>query len=380
MSVVERVRRYNQGRDEARLRLKWERMRRDALGFYRGTAHLFYEDFRDFPAAPRGWLCGDLHLENFGSYRSDNRLTYFDINDFDEACRGPVTADLARLLGSMALEAQERRWSSAETRELLKQVLKIYAAELAGGKARWVERATARGVIAELLDGLQCRGRKKLLASRTVIAGRKRSLLVDGRKALPLEGAEEHHLEKLAERELPDWKVLDAARRIAGNGSLGVPRFVLLVRDPEGQELLLDLKQAQRAVGLRANDWTQPDWVSDAERVATVQSMMQVVPVAFLRPLEWRGASWILRELLPQEDRVEVAQATDREFEDFARSLGALVAWSVLRASGRRGAATADELAEFAPTKHWRGALADLAWEVAERTREQWEEFREAPL
>src|ERR1700747_2530702 len=91
-SVPERVKEFNSGRIPEMLKIKYRNMRQNAFVFYRGSCHLFYEDL---PAvshlnnSPLSWLCGDLHLENFGSYKADNRLVYFDINDFDESALAP---------------------------------------------------------------------------------------------------------------------------------------------------------------------------------------------------------------------------------------------------------------------------------------------------
>ncbi|NJK53097.1 MAG: DUF2252 family protein, partial [Leptolyngbyaceae cyanobacterium SU_3_3] len=68
----------------------------NAFVFLRGSCHLFYEDLPTdsrLDAAPHTWICGDLHLQNFGSYKGDDRLVYFDINDFDEAALAPCTWD-----------------------------------------------------------------------------------------------------------------------------------------------------------------------------------------------------------------------------------------------------------------------------------------------
>ena len=75
---LQRITTYNSGRDPERLRRKYAAMRADAFAFLRGTCHLFYEDWPHLSPlndAPRTWICGDLHLENFGSYKGDNRLT-----------------------------------------------------------------------------------------------------------------------------------------------------------------------------------------------------------------------------------------------------------------------------------------------------------------
>ena len=86
--AIERIRSFNDEREPERLRIKFDKMAADPFSFFRGTCHLFYADWpkhTPLDEAPAAWLCGDLHLENFGSYKGDNRLTYFDINDFDEA-------------------------------------------------------------------------------------------------------------------------------------------------------------------------------------------------------------------------------------------------------------------------------------------------------
>ena len=49
-------------------------MRENQFRFFRGTCHLFYEDMAeadDLPNSPLAWICGDLHLENFGSFPID---------------------------------------------------------------------------------------------------------------------------------------------------------------------------------------------------------------------------------------------------------------------------------------------------------------------
>ncbi|MBY0375452.1 MAG: DUF2252 domain-containing protein, partial [Bryobacteraceae bacterium] len=72
-SIAERLERIHQGREPERLRLKLARMAESPLAFLRGSPALFYGDWprRDsLHRAPRAWLCGDLHLENFGTYRA----------------------------------------------------------------------------------------------------------------------------------------------------------------------------------------------------------------------------------------------------------------------------------------------------------------------
>jgi uncharacterized protein (DUF2252 family) len=97
MGVVSEIHAWNRGRELQRLRLKYAEMETDAFSFFRGTAHLF---FRDWPLdtalddAPLVWVCGDLHLENFGSFHGDDGRAYFDVNDYDEAALASASWDL----------------------------------------------------------------------------------------------------------------------------------------------------------------------------------------------------------------------------------------------------------------------------------------------
>ncbi|HEY5062037.1 MAG TPA: DUF2252 family protein, partial [Gemmatimonadaceae bacterium] len=145
----------------ARLARKYRAMRTDPFVFFRGSAHLFWEDWaRDagpLADAPAAWACGDLHLENFASFRGDNGLVYFDLNDFDEAALAPAIADVTRLLTSTHLAARSLRLSGTDATQLCDVFLDAYIAALMDGKARWVERATATGMVRDLLRSAQDR-------------------------------------------------------------------------------------------------------------------------------------------------------------------------------------------------------------------------------
>src|SRR5215475_15202546 len=138
--LIERIRQFNQGRDERLLKLKYKAMRANVFAFFRGTCHLFYEDWPKSTAlndAPPVWICGDLHLENFGSYKGDNRLVYFDINDFDESALAPLAWDLVRALASITVGGRVLRWSDADVDGHRKAFVQAYAQALQNGHARW---------------------------------------------------------------------------------------------------------------------------------------------------------------------------------------------------------------------------------------------------
>jgi len=383
MNPVRRIQRHNQGREPERLALKYRAMRASPFAFLRGTAHLFMDRMGslDLPrSAPLAWACGDLHLQNFGSYKGDNRLVYFDLNDFDEAALAPATWDLLRLLASLRVASSDMGLRAAATEPLCLALLDSYTAALQQGKAYWLERETAQGLVHQLLDGLRTRSRKNLLDSRTVRKGRQRRLKLDGQHLLPASSAQQHDVTTLLQQLAPAhpvpgfFEVLDVARRVAGTGSLGLERFAILVQGKGAPDdhYLLDLKQVGPSCLLpHLQAQPQPAWPSEAHRVVAVQRRCQAVAMAFLHPLQWQGRDFLLRALQPSEDRISLAQAAQDldALRALARHLGALLAWAQLRSAGRQGSATADALIAFAQRPKWPARLLAASRDSARQVR-----------
>jgi uncharacterized protein (DUF2252 family) len=379
--VVAEIRRANAGRDAERLAMKYRAMRADPFAFLRGSCALFYGRLPRggvFKSAPTVWVCGDLHLENFGSYRADNGLAYFDINDFDESALAPASWDLVRLLASVSVGADSLGLRAARSRRICEVLVDAYATALKSGKAYWVEHDTASGLIRELLDAVSQRKRSEFLDGRTVARGDKRVLRTDGAKALPVDKRERAMVAAFM-REFaaaqPDpafYRMIDVARRVAGTGSLGVDRYVVLVRgtgSPDGNHLL-DLKLASRSALKATLKTVQPRWKTQADRIAGVQQRMQAVPVAFLEPATLGERPFVLRALQPAQDRIDLRRADAAQLEQLAGTMGQIVAWSQLRSAGRDGSAIADELIDFGKRKKWRTELLEVALACAAQVRE----------
>jgi uncharacterized protein (DUF2252 family) len=390
--IVESVRSFNAGRDPERLSMKLERMRASPFVFLRGTCHRFYERLPKAgppPAAPLAWICGDAHLENFGTYKGDNRLAYFDINDFDEGALAPASWDVLRFLCSILLAGDTVRATANECLVLCREFVDAYATTLQSGKACWVERATAQGLIRGLLDEVQARRRPEFLDRRTVRAGKQRSIRCDGKHALEVTLTQRGDVTRLIEQfaaTQPDpafFEVLDVARRIAGTGSLGVDRFIVLVRgkgSPDGN-YLLDLKQALPSEAQRWSTARQPAWASEAERVVAVQRRMQAVAMAFLNPIAWQQGSYILRALQPSEDRVALGLEGTvlKSIKGAIGSMGHVLASAHLRSSGRQGSAIADQLIAFgAAGSQWREGLIKAAQACSDDVEQEWRAYAAA--
>ena len=389
MNAVETIRSFNAGRDPKRLAMKFANLRKSPFVFLRGTCHLFYARLPEAQMrvkAPVVWCCGDLHLENFGSFKGDNRLVYFDINDFDESALAPASWDLVRFLTSVLLAADDLKADAAEARKLCDAFVRSYAAALAAGSPRWIERDTAGGLIEELLRSLEGRTRVRHLNERTERKQGQRKIRCDGKRALPVDAAERRRVEKMigtharAQGKPEFFEVLDVAHRIAGTGSLGLDRYVVLVegKGSPNANYLLDLKEAVPSSLVPHLKTEQPTWPTQAHRIVAVQQRVQAAPMAFLHSIEKRKTSYVLRGLQPSEDRVALYE-TGVGFEKVrgvVEEMGRIVAWGQLRSSGRQGSAIADELIEFgSKRKAWHDELVSAARRCAKLVRKDWASY-----
>ncbi|MCY7331374.1 MAG: DUF2252 domain-containing protein [Pseudanabaena sp. CAN_BIN31] len=369
-NIRDRIQKFNlsQPRDQDLLKQKYAAMRADTENpfvFFRATCHLFYEDLPIqswFKKAPLVWICGDLHVENFGNYKADNRHVYFDVNDFDEAVLAPCTWEIARLLASIFVASETFGVGQTVAENLCWQVLNSYTKTIFEGKAYWMGEDTAPQVIEDLLSRKSQVKRRELLEERTVLDKDKqrRSLKIDFKKSQPISDQQRQKVEKFIEvfaAQQPNpqfFKLLDAAQRIAGKGSLGVERYVLLVEgkgSPDGN-YLLDLKKSLPSSLAPYIIWEQPQWKSEADRIVSLQKRSQAMPIAFLHSVTTDKDSFVLRELQSTQsptDHLKI-EKWDNELphsEKLMQSLGEVVAWSHLRSSGRQGSAIADQLIDW---------------------------------
>lgn len=382
MDIVQEIRQFNAGRDPERLQLKYENMRSDPFVFLRGACHIFYQGLPKnglFTSAPLVWSCGDLHLENFGSFKGDNRLAYFDLNDFDEGILAPASWDIVRMLTSLRVGAKSLGLKSGDAQILCEVFLSSYADSLISGKAYWVEPQTANGLVNKLLEDLRERQRADFLNTRTTLKNKKRKLKIDGKKALSANADQQHKvitfMEEFSQTQTnPNfYKVLDVARRIAGTGSLGVERYVILVQGKGSPDsnYLLDLKETRTSSLAPYLKIKQPKWKSQAHRVVAIQRRMQAVSMAFLQPVFIDQTSYVLRGLQPSEDKVSFngAKQSLSDIKKVIATMGNIVAWAQLRSSGRQGSAITDELIDFAQGKKWQNKLLESSHDLAKQTR-----------
>jgi uncharacterized protein (DUF2252 family) len=284
---------FNRGLIAEKVQLKYEAMAENAFRYYRGTCHLFYEDLskaKKFPASPLTWICGDLHLENFGSYTADNKLVYFDLNDFDESVLAPATWEIVRLLTSIFVAFDTLEIEEEKAVNMAALCLKTYAATLVSGKAISIDPRTAKGIVCDFLTNAANSKATAVIKKRTNHRHRKIELsLADERHfkiKKPLRNDLIEHIQQWVEHSSDspyNFKVKGAVFRLAGTGSLGVKRYLFLLKstNTKNKYLFVDMKQSLPS-SLLPYIGKQPEWDSEAERIIQVQKRMQNMSASLL--------------------------------------------------------------------------------------------------
>lgn len=391
-SIITSIKQSNRGRLAGMLRIKYRFMRENMFRFYRGTCPCFYEDLAmaQLPFSPNVWISGDLHLENFGSFKGDNRVVYFDLNDFDEAVLAPATWEAARLITSIYIGFDSLKLGRRKAAHAAKLFIKSYANTLASGKPDYVEPQTASGIIHTFLRKVEKRKQKNILRKRTERTKNEVQLQAGHPKHISLD--EETKLE--ITRHINDWlrhdgrspynyEVTDVAFRIAGTGSIGLKRYALLLKsiNKTGDKyMLLDMKQSCDTSLHAYIKAKQPEWQTPAERITTVQRIMQNRSPALLSTTVFKGEAYVIQEMQSQKDNIDfrLLKQDYRAMCNVISTMGMLAASSQLRSCGRLGAANTDELIEFGRNCVWHEALLDYCLEYASTVRNYYNAFKKA--
>lgn len=389
-TIPERIKQFNSSRLPAYTSIKFETMAEDPFRFFRGTCHLFYEDLshvENFPSSPISWICGDLHLENFGTYKGDNRLIYFDLNDFDEGLLAPAAWEVVRMMTSILVGCESLGINKKETLQIAGLFLRNYTLHLSSGKARYLEVETANGIVRTFLERIAQRKQKELIRQRTEEGKNGRlQLRIDHVRFFPIDKALRKelmaHVNQWMQKSplLKDrYQAIDACFRVAGTGGLGVSRYVFLVRHTEDPKkyMLIDMKEARSSSVLPWLKVPQPTWPSEADRVVAIQHRMQNINPALLSTTQFRSLPYVMKEMQPTADKIDFLLVKDR-YKDIAcvvEDMAFLTASAQLRSAGRQGAAVPDQLIEFGQDTLWQAPLLEYATQYAAQVKKDYQEY-----
>jgi Uncharacterized protein conserved in bacteria (DUF2252) len=278
----------------ADLRQKHRRMALGPFLFLRGT---FYRWCQLWPAAA-GDLAratpvlsvGDLHLENYGTWRDADGRLIWGINDFDEATTLPWTQDLVRLAASAHLA--------------------IFSDQLAVRR-----RSACDAILAGYRDALEAGGKPFVLEEehgwlRRLATGELRHPPTFWAKmnGLPTARSVDATAAAAIERAMPARGLkIRFARRVAGLGSLGRPRFVGIA-DWNGGAV------AREAKAMAPSAWLWAHKRGRATGIAynTIVARAVRVPDPTVRV----AGRWLLRRLAPHCTRIDLAELPSSRDEE----------------------------------------------------------------
>lgn len=389
-NIIGRIQEFNKTRDPGKVSLKYTAMGKNLFRFFRGTAHIYWEDLaaaRLSLTSPLVWGCGDLHLENFGSYKSDNGLVYFDLNDFDDAALMPLHWEIARMLTSIYVAFKSLKIDQKKADKLAMMFVKSYKEFLGSGKALYIERQIAQGIVREFLEQVETRKYKELVEKKTHRPKSDNEILIDGKRHLALEkdfGIKlKKHMQawlKEDERSPYNYKVIDAAFRVAGTGSLGLERYILLLKSSNEngvKYLLVEMKEAAPSAAVPFLGIEQPARSNEAERVIELQKQMQNVSPALLSHVHFENKDFIVEEMQPEKDSINFKLLKGR-YRDMCRviiDMARLTAAAQIRSAGRRGSTGIDELIAFSENNELEKSLIEYALEAATQTELYFQAF-----
>jgi uncharacterized protein (DUF2252 family) len=349
-SVADRIVAFNQTFKPARVRLKFDRMEAGVFPFFRGTDHLFADYWpmlRPVDLGPEILICGDLHADNFGAFCTDQGKFRFDINDFDEALVASCSFDLVRCVTSIFLAAEAWGWQAFEAMQHARTLVDHYRAELAlpaetpsleadecplGLQKLVVATAAINSdeVVARYTSVDKKTGQTLIQRDNDKFPEIRRERLVQIRDVVEQYGREQ--------LQSPDFHVLDVTGRLAGIGSLGVRRYLILIEVAHSASplRLLDIKECRRSSVLACGAAAQPSqWKNEAERVISAQRHLQASPAAGLGEIELDERPYRVRQMIADENRsrLERLKGSVAEFAMALEALGQITA-----RSHRRGA------------------------------------------
>ncbi len=318
------------------------KMARSAHAYVRGNTRQFYEWLQaqapeSLPAGPAIWICGDCHLGNLGPIANMNGGVEIQIRDLDQTVIGNPAHDLIRLGLSLAMAARGSDLPGVTTAVMLEQLMDGYCAGLSGEQGE-PDAPLPAPVHLVMKDALRrswkhlARDRFDAVVPSVPIGKRFWKLAPDEKDAIArlFEKKSVSRLATLIGSRADDAPVtvLDAAYWMKGCSSLGLLRYavVLGVGAPDSDDLqycLVDIKEAVPAAAPAYPKSRMPD--DHAMRV--VEGARHLSPHLGDRMLasDLLGKPVFLRELLPQDLKLEIERLTRAEATEVAAFLGGVV-------------------------------------------------------
>jgi uncharacterized protein (DUF2252 family) len=315
-------------------------MATSAHAYVRGNTLKFYEWLEasdtTLPQGPPVWICGDCHLGNLGPLADMDGHVDIQIRDLDQTVIGNPAHDLIRLGLSLAMAARGSDLPGVTTARMIEQMTAGYMHGLEHpGRRVDIDDPMPASVRAVIKASVS---RKWRHLARERISDVKPTIPL-GRRFWALSAEEKTAIRALFDDpalhamvtgmlrrdERSTVTVRDAAYWMKGCSSLGRLRFAVLVevRDGASHRLgLFDIKEAVEAAAPRSVVSMPRD---NAERVVTGARAIAPFLGDRMRAARLLGRSVVVRELMPQDLKLQIDRLSRAEATSAARFLAGVV-------------------------------------------------------
>jgi uncharacterized protein (DUF2252 family) len=401
-SSIAVLERSNEDRLEDLIPIRYSRMLASPFSFLRGSAALMADDLSRTPSSGiYVQACGDCHLLNFGAYATPERKLVFDINDFDETLPAPWEWDIKRLATSFVVAAEDNQLSKASAQRIAKTCVQSYRENMRAYSKQsplevWYGHLDLEKFAKEAPNKTTRLRREQLIRKAekqvaeylfpkitTEINGDKR--LIDnppliyhlddtwiekiGRPAVESYRASLSHDRKVL---LDRYQLKDIVVKVVGIGSVGTRCFVALFMTPDGDPLLLQIKEARNSV-------LEPyagksEYEKHGERVVVGQRLTQSSSDVFLGWMRGpKGRDFYVRQLRDMKVSFSVQDITPTRLRRYATYCGQALARS--HAKSGNAALISGYLGK---SDVFDEAVSLFAMEYAEQNKRDYEELARA--
>ena len=314
---------------------KFEKMSASPYVFFRGSNHLYWEDFyNDWrinffggTKATLTWINGDAHIYNYGAYSDHNGQAIFCMDDFDDSIIADYQFDLWRMAISIVLDCREH---SVFSKNVQKRAVRIFARAYRQqmctnenddpSSEKHLTARTAKGLLQKFLKKVEKKkDRLKMLNKWTLIENGKRCFDLNSPKVKPIDKDTYASLEQALKayqstvisdlaQDAPRFKVKDIARRVsAGTGSLGSDRYYALLEGAtteQEDDIIIDIKEQAKPplydhMNLEEQQEFDRLFPNPARRHALAFQALAEHPDKYLGWLEWEGKSFSVKQRSP---------------------------------------------------------------------------------
>ncbi|MGY6124553.1 DUF2252 domain-containing protein [Paraburkholderia strydomiana] len=415
---IELLKQSSEGRVQNLVPLRYGRMAVSPFTFFRGTASLQAHDLSQVHDSGLTMpICGDGHLMNFGGFATPERQLVFDLNDFDEVSVGPFEWDLKRLAASLVLAARHMRLSRGTAEHLVMTAVSEYRNRMAqyaqcGALELWYERITfdrmaetalspeRRRAVRRGMEKAASRTHESLfekmaehdgerwvirdappalfhvLGSNTLFTSEETDELKGSHGHKILDGMWSEYMKTMSHdrRELlGQFSVQDIVFKVVGVGSVGTRCMAVLLVDPTGKPLFVQIKEARPSVIARY--YKSPPVKHQGERVVQGQRMLQAASDIFLG---WAtsslGRHYYFRQLRDMKLSASIELFDSDLLDGYARLCG----WAMARAHAKASGQAVEVSAYIGRGDQFAEALAAYAASYADQVERDYDVFVKA--